>query len=223
LVGSRPSGSVCDWQRPRGITGSPWNAYWPRPEWVENQVCCGAYRVTHQRCSCYSTGSAWSDTQLVCACDPQSLFCRILIDSRTVVRPAGVLPPHFALRLDNVKHGHSDDTDHTRSFPVVAVTHGDGQTRGSFTARVGGHSHPPLTTHHPPPTTHSRPTHPRLHQVPITAPRTSAQGPAHLYISYPRRLRAGLCGDDSGGAKFHHPPPTLPKHWFEGGSNVGVW
>ena len=22
LVGSRPSGSVCDWQRPRGITGS---------------------------------------------------------------------------------------------------------------------------------------------------------------------------------------------------------
>ena len=158
LVGSRPSGSVCDWQRPRGITGSPWNAYWPRPEWVENQVCCGAYRVTHQRCSCYSTGSAWSHTQLVCACDPQSLFCRILIDSRTVVRPAGVSPPYFAIRLDDVKHGYSDDTGLTRSLHLTTVTHGDGQTRASFTARAWARSHPPPPTTHTPHTHAPRPT-----------------------------------------------------------------
>ena len=158
MVGSRPSGSVCDWQRPHGITGSPWNAYWPRPEWVENQVCCGAYRVTHQRCSCYSTGSAWSDTQLVCACDPQSLFCRILIYSRIVVRPAGVSPPYFAIRLDDVKHGYSDDTGLTRSLHLTTVTHGDGQTRASFTARVWARSHPPPPTTHTPHTHAPRPT-----------------------------------------------------------------
>ena len=95
LVRSRPSGSVCDWQRPRGITGSPWNAYWPRPEWVENQVCCGAHRVTHQRCSCYSTGSAWFHTQIVYEWNPRSLFCRNLIDSRTLSRPAGVFTTLF--------------------------------------------------------------------------------------------------------------------------------
>ena len=76
------------------------------------------------------------------------------------------------------------------------------------------------THHHPPPTTHSRPTHPRLRQVPITAPRTSVRGHAHLYLSYPRRLRAGLRGDDSEGAKGHPSPPPLHKHWFEGGGGV---
>ena len=158
MVGSRPSGSVCDWQRPRGITGSPWNAYWPRPEWVENQVCCGAHRVTHQRCSCYSTGSAWFHTQIVYAWNHQTLFCRILIVAHERYRPAVVSPPYFAIRLDDVKHGHSDDTDHTRSLYVVTVTHGDGQTRASFTARVWGRSHPPPPTTHTPHTHASRPT-----------------------------------------------------------------
>ena len=78
------------------------------------------------------------------------------------------------------------------------------------------------THHHPPPTTHLRPTHPRLRQVPITAPRTSVRGPVHLYLSHPRRLHAGLRGDDFEGAKRHPSPQPFHKHWFECGGGVGL-
>ena len=150
LVVSRPSGLAGGNRRVHATRASSSTDCWPRPEWVEIQVCRGAVPVTPPRSPCYTTGSAWFNTQIVYAWNHQTLFCRILIDSRTVVRPAGVSPPHFAIRPDVVKHGHSDDTDHTRSLYVVTVTHGDGQTRASFTARVWGHSHPPPpTTHHP--------------------------------------------------------------------------
>ena len=90
--------------------------------------------------------------------EPESLFCRILIYSRIVVRPAGVSPPYFAIRLDDVKHGYSDDTGLTRSLHLTTVTHGDGQTRASFTARVWARSHPPPPTTHTPHTHAPRPT-----------------------------------------------------------------
>ena len=150
LVGSRPSGLAGGNRRVHATRASSSTDCWPCRERGQNQVGHRGVHVTLYRSSCYNTESGRGCSQPIWSYPPCSFFCRILIDSRTVYRPAGVSPPYFAIRPDDVKHGHSDDTDHTRSLYVVTVTHGDGQTRASFTARVWGHSHPPPpTTHHP--------------------------------------------------------------------------